>query len=106
MPPRLAPKYLKQQRRQNRNRLRTIRYAFPIFPVIVKAEMWDEIKADLLKQALVEHWAFSTEFPIGYLVIWSTAIFVLRYEDLFFPKGNNTTGVFPNFNAINSNTCN
>jgi len=26
----------------------------------------------------------------------------VRYEDIFFPKGNDTSGVFPNFNAINT----
>jgi hypothetical protein len=74
----------------------------PYIPEIVKVQMRDEIKADLLKQALVEHWAVSNSVPdwvSRYLVYGDIR---LRYEDLFFPKGNDSSGVFPNFNAINT----
>jgi hypothetical protein len=74
----------------------------PYVPEIVKAQIRDEIKDDVLKQALAEHWAVSNSFPA-----WASRYLVsgdirVRYMDLFFPKGNNTTGVFPNFNAINT----
>lgn len=74
----------------------------PYIPEIVKTQIRDEIKDDVMEQARAEHWASTNALP-G----WASQYVVkgdirVRYEDIFFPKGNNTTGVFPNFNAINT----
>jgi hypothetical protein len=74
----------------------------PYIPEIIKVQIRDEIKDDVLKQAREENWALSNSVPAWvshYLVYGDIRV---RYEDLFFPKGNDTSGVFPNFNAINT----
>ncbi len=74
----------------------------PYVPEIVKAQIRDEIKDDVMEQARVEHWAATNALPA-----WASKYVVagdirVRYEEFLFPKGNDTTGVFPNFNAINT----
>jgi len=74
----------------------------PYIPEIVKVQIRDEVEDDVLKQALTERWASSNAIPawVSHMVVKGDIR--VRYEDIFFPKGNNTTGVFPNFNAINT----
>ncbi|MGD1018926.1 MAG: putative porin [Verrucomicrobiia bacterium] len=74
----------------------------PYVPEIVKVQIRDEIEDDVLQHARAEHWAATNALPA-----WASQYVVkgdirVRYEDFIFPKGNNTTGVFPNFNAINT----
>ena len=71
-------------------------------PESVKAQMRDDIKAQVLAQARDERWADPRSVPE-----WTTRIRLFgdvrtRYEGLYFPKGNDNTGAFPNFNAINT----
>lgn len=71
-------------------------------PEIVKAQIRDEIEGDVLKQARLEHWVATNSLPTW---IYSFMVFGdirVRSENDLFPKGNNDTGVFPNFNAINT----
>ncbi len=71
-------------------------------PENVKAQMRDEIQAAVLAQARNERWADPRALPE-----WTTRIRLFgdvrtRYEGLYFPNGNDNTGAFPNFNAINT----
>ncbi len=71
-------------------------------PEVVKAKMRDEIKDEVLAQARAENWAAPRLLPS-----WAPRFRVLgdirvRYEGDFFPGGNDNTGAFPNFNAINT----
>lgn len=71
-------------------------------PESVKAEMREQIKQEMMDQARAERWAAPRMLPE-----WSTKIRLfgdvrVRYEGTFFPDGNDNTGAFPNFNAINT----
>jgi len=74
----------------------------PYVPEIVKAQIRDEIKDDVMEQARLEHWVAPDALPawVSHMVVKGDIR--VRYEDIFFPKGNDTSGVFPNFNAINT----
>jgi len=70
-------------------------------PEVVRNQMRDEIKQELMAQAREESWArqaipeWTSKFrPFGDIRG--------RYEGSFFPEGNDNSGAFPNFNAINS----
>jgi hypothetical protein len=71
-------------------------------PETVKAEIREQLKDMVLAQARVEGWANPRAFPD-----WTSRVTLfgdvrLRYEGVFFPDGNDNTGSFPNFNAINT----
>ena len=71
-------------------------------PESVKAQIRDDIKSQVLAQARDERWADSRTVPE-----WTTRLRLFgdvrtRYEGLYFPNGNDNTGAFPNFNAINT----
>ncbi|MES2475935.1 MAG: putative porin [Verrucomicrobiota bacterium] len=70
-------------------------------PEVVKNDMRDEIKQELMAQAREEKWSenqspeWTQKFrPFGDLRG--------RYTWLTFPEGNDNSGAFPNFNAINT----
>ena len=71
-------------------------------PEVVKNNMRDQIKQELMATAREEKWAaksspdWTSKFrPFGDIRT--------RYESVFFPgDGNDNTGAFPNFNAINN----
>jgi hypothetical protein len=70
-------------------------------PEVVRNQMRDEIKQDLMIQAREEEWSkkvppsWTSKFrPFGDLRV--------RSDNTFFPDGNDTSGSFPNFNAINT----
>lgn len=71
-------------------------------PEIVKAQIRDEIKEDVLKQAREEHWVATNAFPTWVSHFRVNGDIRARYEDLLFPKGNDNSGAFPNFNALNT----
>ena len=71
-------------------------------PEIVKLQIRDEIKDDVLKQARAEHWAAPDTLPAWVSHLGVKGDLRVRYEDDLFPKGNDLTGAFPNFNAINT----
>lgn len=71
-------------------------------PESVKAQMRDQIKAEVMAQARNERWADPRTVPE-----WTTRIRLFgdvrtRYEGLYYDDGNDNTGAFPNFNAINA----
>lgn len=70
-------------------------------PEVVKNQMRDQIQQELLAHAREEKWSekkypeWTDKFkPFGDLRV--------RYENTVFPEGNDNTGAFPNFNAINT----
>ncbi|MES2475617.1 MAG: putative porin [Verrucomicrobiota bacterium] len=70
-------------------------------PEVVKNNMRDEIKQELMAQAREEKWSeksspdWTSKFrPFGDIRG--------RYEGIAFGEGNDNTGAFPNFNAINN----
>ncbi|HVS52040.1 MAG TPA: putative porin [Opitutaceae bacterium] len=71
-------------------------------PEVVKRQIRDDVTQEILAQQRAEHWSTPRALPD-----WVTRYTLfgdvrLREEALFFPAGNNNTGAFPNFNAINS----
>ncbi len=71
-------------------------------PENVKAQMRDEIQAAVLAQARNERWADPRALPDWTMRIRLFGDVRTRYEGLYFPSGNDNTGAFPNFNAINT----
>jgi|LakMenEpi03Aug12_release.lakeMendotaPanAssembly.Ray.scaffolds.fasta_scaffold22217_5 hypothetical protein len=70
-------------------------------PEVVKNEMRDQIQQELMAQAREENWGGNKTSD------WTSRLVPfgdirLRSENLFFDEGNNNTGAFPNFAAINS----
>ena len=71
-------------------------------PEIVKRQIREEIKQDVMAQAREENWAAPRTFPEWASRFKFFADLRVRYEGDFFPSGNDNTGAFPNFNAINT----
>ncbi len=70
-------------------------------PEVVRNQMRDQIKQELMAQARSEKWSEKTEPE------WTSKFRPFgdirgRYEGTFFPAGNDNSGAFPNFNAINT----
>jgi hypothetical protein len=71
-------------------------------PEVVKAQMREQIKHDVLAQARNENWASPRTLP-GWVPRFRFFGDVrVRGEGVYFPSGNDNTGAFPNFNAINT----
>ncbi len=71
-------------------------------PEVVKAQMREQIKAEMLAEQRTSDWAAPN--PVAE---WVSRIRIFgdirgRYENISFPTGNDNTGSFPNFNAINT----
>jgi hypothetical protein len=71
-------------------------------PEPVRQQMQAEIKAQLMAEAREQEWAAKNPTPA-----WKEKFKVFgdlrtRYDGTFFPDGNDNTGAFPNFNAINT----
>lgn len=78
----------------------TVRVTY--IPEHIRAQMRDEIRQDVMEQAKAEHWAAP-----GLLPEWTQRFRVFgdirgRYESIRFPQGNDNSGSFPDFNAINT----
>ncbi len=71
-------------------------------PEVVKAQIRDELKQEVMDQARDEHWAAPRMFPDWVTRIKLFGDIRVRYEGDWFPSGNDNTGSFPNFNAINT----
>jgi hypothetical protein len=71
-------------------------------PEVVKQQLRDEIRQEVMEQAREENWASPRLFPPWALRFTPFADFRGRYEGIFYPAGNDNTGAFPNFNAINT----
>lgn len=70
-------------------------------PDVVRNQMRDQIQQELMAKAREENWSGAREpdwtgkfRPFGDLRV--------RSENTFFPDGNDNSGAFPNFNAINT----
>ena len=71
-------------------------------PEIVKKQIKDELRHDVMKEARDEHWAAPDALPAWTKRLHLSGDIRVRYEGDFYPSGNDTTGAFPNFNAINT----
>ncbi|MDB6080537.1 MAG: hypothetical protein JWO82_4284 [Akkermansiaceae bacterium] len=72
-------------------------------PEPVRAQMREEIKADVLADARKQGWGNPKDATPSWVKKWDVfGDFRVRYEGTFFPGGNDNTGAFPNFNAINT----
>ncbi len=81
-------------------------------PEVVKEQLREEIRQEVMEQARNENWANPRTFPPWVLRFSPFMDLRLRYEGIFFPEvifrnglrvqGNDNTGAFPNFNAINT----
>jgi len=71
-------------------------------PESVKEQMRDEIKNDVMQQARDEHWAAPDTTPEWVKRYHVAADIRVRYEGQTFPDGNDNSGDFHNFNAINT----
>jgi hypothetical protein len=71
-------------------------------PEVVKAQLREQIKTEVLAQAKEENWSAPRV-----VAEWTSRIRIFgdiraRYDSLRYPAGNDNTGSFPNFNAINT----
>ena len=74
----------------------------PYVPAIVKQEITDEVRQDVMKQARDENWANPRAIP-DWVTRWRfSGDMRTRYEGDFYPNTNDATGAFPNFNSINT----
>lgn len=74
----------------------------PYVPEIVRRQIAEQVREEVMQKARDENWANPRTLPGWTLRLTPFADFRLRYEGLFFPDGNDNTGAFPNFNAINT----
>jgi Putative porin len=70
-------------------------------PEVVRNNIRDEIKQDLMAQARQEKWG-EHQAPDWTSKFKFFGDLRARYESTFFGDGNDNTGAFPNFNAINN----
>jgi len=73
----------------------------PFIPEVVRNNMRDQIKQELMAQAREEQWGKKTTPD------WTSKFRPFgdirgRYESYWFSQGNDNSGAFPNFNAINT----
>jgi hypothetical protein len=71
-------------------------------PENVRAQMRDELREEVMAQARAENWAAPRLFPDWVKRIKLFGDVRVRYEGIIYPEGNDNTGAFPNFNAINT----
>lgn len=70
-------------------------------PEIVKKQLREDIKKEVMAKAEKENWASPGKYPEWAQRIRFYGDVRIRHESDFFPKGN-AAGYFPNFNAINT----
>jgi hypothetical protein len=78
----------------------TIRVTY--VPDAVKDQLRQEVKQDVLDEARKEGWATPQAVPGWVSKFRLFGDLRTRYEALLYPAGNDDTGPFPNFNAINT----
>lgn len=71
-------------------------------PEIVRSRIRDEIKDEVLDAARNEKWGMASNIPEWTERYQPFGDIRLRYETLSYDSGNDNTGAFPNFNAINT----
>ena len=70
-------------------------------PGVVKKQLKDEIRAEMLADSKQGGWS-GAQLPDWINKVHPFGDVRLRYEYLRLPSGNDNTGAFPNFNAINT----
>ncbi len=71
-------------------------------PEIVKREIREELKKEVLATAQKDNWASPGAYPEWASRIRFYGDFRARYEGIGYPQGNADGGNFPNFNTINT----
>ncbi len=71
-------------------------------PEVVKQQLRQEVKQDVLDEARKEGWATPQAVPGWITKFRLFGDLRTRYEGFSYPTGNDNTGAFPNFNAINT----
>ncbi|HEU0096921.1 MAG TPA: putative porin, partial [Rhizomicrobium sp.] len=71
-------------------------------PETVRQQMKKEIRQEVMQEARDDRWAAPDTMPAWTQHIRLFGDIRTRYEGDFFPSGNDNTGAFPNFNAINT----
>jgi hypothetical protein len=71
-------------------------------PEFVKQEIRELVGYDVVERARAEGWGQGPTVPAWVNRVAPFADMRFRYQGVFFPDGNNTSGAFPNFNAINN----
>lgn len=71
-------------------------------PEVVKSELREMVRYDVMEQAKLEGWGLGQSVPSWVSRIKPSADFRFRWQGNFYPSGNDTSGAFPNFNAINN----
>ncbi len=71
-------------------------------PEVVRRQLRDEIKQEVMSQAQRENWASPGKYPEWASRIRISGDIRARYEGIMYPSGNAPGGYFPNFNAINT----
>jgi len=71
-------------------------------PEPVKMQIKEEIKLELATERASSKWANNILIPKWVDKVHPFFDFRLRYEGDYFPNGNDASGAFPNFNAINT----
>ncbi len=78
----------------------TVRVTY--IPEYVKAQMREEIAQEVMAQARAEDWTGAGELPDWVERVKIGGDVRFRYENIGYPAGNDNTGAFPDFNAINT----
>jgi hypothetical protein len=71
-------------------------------PRIVREQIAQEVTRQVLSQEATNGYAVPDQIPEWVNRMHFYGDFRVRYESDLFPRGNDTTGAFPNFNAINT----
>ncbi|HWB59851.1 MAG TPA: putative porin [Chthoniobacteraceae bacterium] len=71
-------------------------------PEVVKQQLADQVKTEVMQQARDQKWAEPNAIPDWVSRFRFFGDIRVRYEGDFYPNGNDNTGAFPNFNAINT----
>lgn len=71
-------------------------------PEVVRKQIRSQIKDEVMAQARLENWAAPGILPDWIGKVDPFADFRFRFQADAFPSGNDATGAFPNFNAINT----
>lgn len=77
-------------------------YRVTYIPEVVKEQIRDQLRHEVLAQARQENWAAPHSAPEWTQRIKMFGDIRMRYDSYMFPNGNDNSGVFPNFNAINT----
>jgi polyhydroxyalkanoate synthesis regulator phasin len=74
----------------------------PYIPETVKKQIKDDLRQEVLADAKKNNYAMPKGLPEWVSRFRVNGDIRIRYERDFFPAGNDNTGSFPNFNAINT----